>query len=60
MTLIFSLLIFNLGFVAGTWWAVRLARQKSNDASLPRPSHPGLRVTPRAPAFTIDPAVSQN
>jgi hypothetical protein len=60
MTLIFSLIIFNLGFLAGIWWATRSARQRSNDASLPRTSHPGQLVTPRAPAFAIDPVVSKN
>ena len=55
-----ALLIFNLGFVAGTWWATRLARQKSHDASLPPAGHPGQSVTPLAPAYTIDPVGSRN
>jgi len=57
MTLFFSLLIFNLGFFAGTWWASRVVQRKQRGAS--RPGRPFPRVTPRVPV-AIDPLASQN
>ena len=61
MTLFLSLLLFNVGFLLGTWWATHVARQKAEaSASRPRLRNPIQRTPPSVPVHGYDAVASQN
>ena len=61
MTLILSLLLFNVGFLLGSWWATRVAIRKSQArASLPQSRSAVPETEPPVPLRGYDTVVSQN